>query len=244
MMCAQSGWSRNGRSPAGHVANLIRSLKEIDANSAFHGFNRGMLVDQCITESRPNWRLLRMELPPQATAGATKAQWREVSDQLRSTNPRLAKLMEFTEKDVLIYMSFPSQHWAKRHLNKPFEPLNVENKRRTELVDIFPNEGTITRPSFVDNARSSTADLPLKIHSNWQSTFAKRGAISPASKTTGHNKARYQRVNATIICLYAAEFRGNDHAIRVRLLQRDLMALTPTDAGRVGRIRLGRWLQR
>ena len=81
----------------------------------------------------------------QETAEDAKVQWRKVSDQLRPTVPKLAKLMDTAEEDVLAYMSFPPQHRTKLHSTNPLERLNGEIKRRTEVVGIFPNEDAIIR---------------------------------------------------------------------------------------------------
>ncbi|AMM84019.1 transposase [Martelella sp. AD-3] len=81
----------------------------------------------------------------QDTPEAASTQWRNVADQIRPKVPKLATLMDNAEQDVLAYMTFPRQHWAKLHSTNPIERLNGEIKRRTEVVGIFPNDDAIVR---------------------------------------------------------------------------------------------------
>ena len=81
----------------------------------------------------------------QDDAEAARTQWRQVADQLRPKVPKLATLMDDAETDVLAFMSFPKDHRLKIHSTNPLERLNGEIKRRTEVVDIFPNEAAIIR---------------------------------------------------------------------------------------------------
>ncbi|KHA65706.1 IS256 family transposase [Sphingomonas sp. Ant20] len=74
----------------------------------------------------------------QETPEAAKGQWRKVADQLRPNVPKLAKLMDTAEEDVLAYMSFPPQHRTKLHSTNPLERLNGEIKRRTNVVASSP----------------------------------------------------------------------------------------------------------
>jgi putative transposase len=81
----------------------------------------------------------------QETKEAAHAEWRAVADRLRERFPRLSKLMDEAEHDVLAYMAFPKEHWSQLHSTNPIERLNREVKRRTNVVAIFPNEDAIVR---------------------------------------------------------------------------------------------------
>ena len=81
----------------------------------------------------------------QETAKAAHEQWRVVADQFRATMPKLAKLMDGAEHEVLSYLEFPRAHWLQIHSTNPLERLNAEIKRRTNVVGIFPNDAAVTR---------------------------------------------------------------------------------------------------
>lgn len=81
----------------------------------------------------------------QNDAKSASMQWRNVADQLRPNIPKLAKLMDSAEHDVLAFMNFPAAHRTKLHSTNPIERLNGEIKRRTNVVGIIQNEAAITR---------------------------------------------------------------------------------------------------
>ncbi len=81
----------------------------------------------------------------QEDAGAARAQWRKIADQLRPKLPKLAGFLDEAETDVLAYMTFPTAHRTRLHSTNSLERLNGEIKRRTDVVGIFPNDAAIVR---------------------------------------------------------------------------------------------------
>lgn len=71
--------------------------------------------------------------------------WRAMADQFRPRWPKLARLLDDSEHDVLAYMGFPAQHRTKLHSTNSLERLNREVKRRADVVGIFPSEQSILR---------------------------------------------------------------------------------------------------
>jgi transposase-like protein len=81
----------------------------------------------------------------QETEKEAHTEWRAVADRLRERFPRASAVMDDAEHDVLAYMSFHKSHWSQIHSTNPIERLNLEIKRRTNVVQIFPNEAAIVR---------------------------------------------------------------------------------------------------
>jgi transposase-like protein len=81
----------------------------------------------------------------QPDAATATTQLRAVVDQLRPIAPDVAQLLENMETDLLAYTAFPDTHWPKIWSNNPIERLNRELKRRTDVVQIFPNTESVIR---------------------------------------------------------------------------------------------------
>src|SRR5205085_4221030 len=89
-------------------------------------------------KQRPAVVALLKAIFAQETAEAARQQWAAVADTLRERFPKLADLMDASREDVLVYMTFPREHWTQIASTNPLERLNREVKRRADVVGIFP----------------------------------------------------------------------------------------------------------
>jgi putative transposase len=81
----------------------------------------------------------------QETKAEALAQWDVVADALRDKQPKLGALMDASREDVLAYMDFPKEHWPQIASTNPLERVNLEIKRRSDVIGIFPNDAAIIR---------------------------------------------------------------------------------------------------
>lgn len=65
---------------------------------------------------------------------------KQVAEELRNMKLKeAAKKLEDGMEETLTYMNFPYEHWSKIRTNNAIECLNLEIKRRTKVVGIFPD---------------------------------------------------------------------------------------------------------
>jgi putative transposase len=145
---------------------VVRGLCEVrlvtsDAHRGLKGAIEAVLVGASWQRCRVHFMRNALTLVPKAAqqmvgatirtvfaqpdAASAHQQWRRVSEGFRSRFPRLSELMEEAEEDVLSYAAFPPEHWQKIWSNNPLERANKEIKRRTNVVGIFPTEGSVVR---------------------------------------------------------------------------------------------------
>ena len=81
----------------------------------------------------------------QPSAEDVRAQHARVVEQLGPRFPDAARMLADAAEEVLAFAAFPQQHWRKIRSNNPQERLNLEIRRRTDVVGIFPNRQAVLR---------------------------------------------------------------------------------------------------
>jgi putative transposase len=80
--------------------------------------------------------------PDRYTAGL---QLHGLAQRLHNYYPKAAQLLIEAEDDILAYKMFPREHWRRIHSINPLERMHKEVKRRTNVVGVFPDQGSVFR---------------------------------------------------------------------------------------------------
>jgi putative transposase len=105
---------------------------------------------------------------PDATAVADQLE--TIADKLARQFPAVAAMLRDAAPDILAFAAFPQSHWRKIWSTNPLERVNVEIKRRADVVGIFANENSVLRLAGA---------VLLEIHDEW--AVAERCYLSAGS---------------------------------------------------------------
>ncbi|WP_406209715.1 IS256 family transposase [Streptomyces sp. NBC_01017] len=81
----------------------------------------------------------------QPATALVRTQLDTVADMLGEQFPKVKETLLAAKEDLTAFAVFPLQHWKKIQSTNPLERLNREIKRRTDVVQVFPNPDALER---------------------------------------------------------------------------------------------------
>jgi putative transposase len=81
----------------------------------------------------------------QPTAEAVRTQLDTVAGMLGTQFPKVKAMLLEAKDDLTAFAPFPERHWKKIQSTNPLERINREIKRRTDVVQVFPNDDALLR---------------------------------------------------------------------------------------------------
>jgi transposase-like protein len=115
----------------------------------------------------------------QPDAAAVADQLEVIADKLGRQFPAVAAMLRDAGPDICAFAAFPQAHWRKVWSTNPLERVNVEIKRRADVVGIFANENSVMRLAGA---------VLLEVHDEW--AVAERRYLSEASMAKLYEKSK------------------------------------------------------
>lgn len=104
---------------------------------------------------------------------AAGIQLQQVAQAMAERWPQAADLLLAAEDDILAYMTFPQPQWTRIYSTNPLERLNKEVKRRTKVVEVFPDGAATIR---------LVGALLLELDDEWQAATRRYFSLETMQK--------------------------------------------------------------
>jgi transposase-like protein len=129
-------------------AGLVAAIAATMAGASWQRCRTHYAANLMSATPKSSWgwvKALLHSIYDQPDSESVHAQFDRVVDALAEKLPTVAEHLETARADILAFTAFPKEIWRQIWSNNPNERLNREIRRRTDVVGIFPDRGSIIR---------------------------------------------------------------------------------------------------
>ncbi|MGW5739722.1 MULTISPECIES: IS256 family transposase [Streptomyces] len=133
---------------ADHHSGLVAAIRKIMLGAAYQRCRVHFLRNTFGVISKGSGEMVAATIRTifaQPDSQAVRRQLDEVADMLGRQFPKVKEMLLEAKDDLTAFAVFPAQHWKKIQSTNPLERINRELKRRTDVVQVFPNPDALLR---------------------------------------------------------------------------------------------------
>lgn len=131
-----------------HHAGLVKAIRKVMLGAAYQRCRVHFLRNVFGVISKEAAEMVAATIRTifaQPTADAVRTQLDTVADMLGTQFPKVKAMLLEAKDDLTAFAAFPDRHWKKIQSTNPLERINREVKRRTDVVQVFPNDDALLR---------------------------------------------------------------------------------------------------
>ncbi|MGA5703043.1 IS256 family transposase [Peterkaempfera bronchialis] len=131
-----------------HHLGLVKAIRKVMLGAAYQRCRVHFLRNVFAVISKEAGEMVAATIRTifaQPTAEAVRTQLDTVADMLGKQFPKVREMLLAAKDDLTAFAGFPERHWKKIQSTNPLERLNREVKRRTDVVQVFPNDDALLR---------------------------------------------------------------------------------------------------
>ncbi|MEB8343415.1 IS256 family transposase [Streptomyces endophyticus] len=133
---------------ADHHSGLVAAIRKIMLGAAYQRCRVHFLRNTFGVITKGSGEMVAATIRTifaQPDSPAVRRQLDEVADMLGRQFPKVKEMLLEAKDDLTAFAVFPAQHWKKIQSTNPLERINRELKRRTDVVQVFPNPDSLLR---------------------------------------------------------------------------------------------------
>jgi putative transposase len=131
-----------------HHSGLVRAIRKVMIGAAYQRCRVHFLRNVFAVIPKDAAEMVAATIRTifaQPTPAAVRTQLDTVADMLGQQFPKVKAMLLEAKDDLTAFADFPERHWKKIQSTNPLERINREIKRRTDVVQVFPNDDALLR---------------------------------------------------------------------------------------------------